>query len=463
MGRPYPQVHPHVLVRGDAAAGGGGGGGPSVGFPFKGAKVILTAAEAISTSTDIPWDAVSYDVGTWWSSGAPTRLTIPAGVTRIRMYANIRTDDNSFILTLAIIKNGSVWAEGPMTREDRQRTEQNLSSGPINVVEGDYFEIQAASSSAQNAIVSNTWFSIEAIETVAPSTTRRGALVHLTADKTAQNHSAGKTIDFDDETNGYDTDNIHDNVTNPSRLTVPAGVTQVRLTGSCALQAVTSADSARVQIKKNGAWAVGLPLLITDVVYVSPWYAIAGAIIDVVAGDYFEFWLDTETDTSITISAGSWFSMEIVEPVLVAREASRGCLVTDASVQTMSHNVWTPINFDTQDYDTDAIHDPVTLNTRLTVPVGVTKIRLTAAFAWQSIQPGGRALRMTKNGTAGIGLPRNEDDTVTILEGHMALSSAIVRVTGGDYFELEAWHNKGVSINNLNSHGLPWFSMEIIE
>src|SRR2546422_699850 len=51
--------------------------------------------------------------------------------------------------------------------------------------------------------------------------TPRGALVKLAANLTAQNFSAGPFIGWTAEV--YDTDSIHDNTTNNSRLSVPSG------------------------------------------------------------------------------------------------------------------------------------------------------------------------------------------------------------------------------------------------
>jgi hypothetical protein len=58
---------------------------------FRGALVQLTADEAVAASTDaaIPWDAIVYDTDAFWSAGNPTRLTVPAGVSKVRLKGNI--------------------------------------------------------------------------------------------------------------------------------------------------------------------------------------------------------------------------------------------------------------------------------------------------------------------------------------------------------------------------------------
>lgn len=108
----------------------------------------------------------------------------------------------------------------------------------------------------------------------------------------------------------YDTDNIHSSVSNTSRLTVPTGVSKVKLkargvsdpgqplgfsviknnTGSAVVQVYIPAGGAGVSVMASGA----------------------SAVLQVVAGDYFEI--------SLTAAAGSdssgngWFlTMEVVE------------------------------------------------------------------------------------------------------------------------------------------------------
>jgi hypothetical protein len=42
-----------------------------------------------STDTAIPRESVVYDTDAFWSAGDPTRLTIPAGVSKVRLEGNI--------------------------------------------------------------------------------------------------------------------------------------------------------------------------------------------------------------------------------------------------------------------------------------------------------------------------------------------------------------------------------------
>lgn len=141
----------------------------------------------------------------------------------------------------------------------------------------------------------------------------RGALVKKAADLTGTNLVVGGNQAWDAE--DYDTDAIHDNVTNNSRLTVPSGVTKVRLLGQLSLSLGTANTWTGIYIFKNGAWPyVGSPAH-TAANFGAADYTIqvTSAVLTVTAGDYFQLSANTQSDTSMTINAvGSYFAMEII-------------------------------------------------------------------------------------------------------------------------------------------------------
>lgn len=126
-----------------------------------------------------------------------------------------------------------------------------------------------------------------------------------------------------------------------------------------------------------------------------------------------------------------------------------GALVNKTADQTISNVTMTPIVFDGEVYDTDAIHDPATNPSRLTVPAGWSKVRLTASVRWQSNNSGNRILLFWHNGTyfpgqsmhRKLGRENSED----------AIASPVIEVTPADYFEAVVWHSRG---SNLNVNGL---------
>lgn len=43
-----------------------------------------------ATVTAVAWQAAQFDDGAMWSAGDPTRLTVPAGVSKVRLTASLR-------------------------------------------------------------------------------------------------------------------------------------------------------------------------------------------------------------------------------------------------------------------------------------------------------------------------------------------------------------------------------------
>lgn len=102
--------------------------------------------------------------------------------------------------------------------------------------------------------------------------------------------------------------------TNNSRLTVPAGVSKVRLSAAVRAESVLANDFCILVVNKNGSasWD-GVAQQSVEIngfnVNVSCW----SAPVDVSPGDFFEAMFNVASDTSITINASrSWFAMELL-------------------------------------------------------------------------------------------------------------------------------------------------------
>lgn len=111
----------------------------------------------------------------------------------------------------------------------------------------------------------------------------------------------------------FDTDAIWSGV-NPTRLTVPAGVTRIRLSGSLRLSAAATATSA-LEWQKNGGGGFiggGFEQLPTGL---AAFPTLTSALLDVAAGDYFELFVTQNTGAAAQFDANllrSFASMEIV-------------------------------------------------------------------------------------------------------------------------------------------------------
>lgn len=139
---------------------------------------------------------------------------------------------------------------------------------------------------------------------------QRGAVVKKTADQTAADYSTAAVVAWTGEIS--DTDTIHDNATNNSRLTVPTDVTRVKLKANIELANLTADTWAAIKIRKNAAAFDGQGSAIVETGSTIAYLNAESAVVTVTAGDYFDVTLQAE-DTSIdVVAAGSWFSMEIV-------------------------------------------------------------------------------------------------------------------------------------------------------
>lgn len=140
----------------------------------------------------------------------------------------------------------------------------------------------------------------------------RGALVKKAADQTGANYSgAGAVVAWDSEI--YDTDGIHDNVTNNTRLTIPSGASYVRLAGQITLANHTTDQYAGIYIIKNGSAFDGYGHQMNEIGQAAARINASSAVIAVTPGDYFEMMLQVEVDASVDVTANrSWFSMEVV-------------------------------------------------------------------------------------------------------------------------------------------------------
>lgn len=130
-------------------AGGGGGG-----VAFSGAQASLASSIVSPTPPyAIAWDTEVYDTETWYSAGQPSRMTVPAGVTRVRLTAvvSLTTTAPDHLLVI-ITKNGVVTLASPGIVSIDEETagfaahQVTFSTPAVPVVEGDYFEVVVYSS-----------------------------------------------------------------------------------------------------------------------------------------------------------------------------------------------------------------------------------------------------------------------------------------------------------------------------
>lgn len=141
----------------------------------------------------------------------------------------------------------------------------------------------------------------------------------------------------------------------------------------------------------------------------------------------------------------------------------RYCHVELSGTTTLSTSSVTDIDWDREVADTDSIWDSGGTTTDLTVPSGVTKIKLRAQLAFDNSGGAGqRRIDTQKNGGDFEGRAR-----MTVYQSNggfnqtICCETPIITVSGGDIFTINAFQDGGSNVGLIAR--LTWAMMEIIE
>lgn len=147
----------------------------------------------------------------------------------------------------------------------------------------------------------------------AMSERQAGVLVKKAADQTTADYTTAAAVTWNTEE--YEIGGAwHDNSTNPSRITVPSGYRRIRATAQIAISSHTADTWIAVEIRKNGSSFVGGPAQKTEVGATDGFVNLVSPPLEVNPGDYFETFLQVESDNSITVTAArSWMAVEAIE------------------------------------------------------------------------------------------------------------------------------------------------------
>ena len=123
------------------------------------------------TPTPVTWNSTEYDVGGWFGASGESQLTVPAGVTRVRLAGGVDYEAGAGdIRALKFQLNGSDVLGGP--HQYRPPTavgfsdRLSIASPVIECVPGDLFRLVAIQQSggALNVLAQpGTFFAIEAV------------------------------------------------------------------------------------------------------------------------------------------------------------------------------------------------------------------------------------------------------------------------------------------------------------
>lgn len=127
-------------------------------------RVTLSGNETVAntTDTDVPWDAVTYDIGTFWAAGSPTLLTVPAdmnGLYAVYWQAQWATGGGT-ARRVRLMKNGStVVAASEKNPHATKANQWESSHWLVALAEGDTlsFRVWQDSGGNNDIVAASTW------------------------------------------------------------------------------------------------------------------------------------------------------------------------------------------------------------------------------------------------------------------------------------------------------------------
>jgi len=138
------------------------------GVAFQGARVQrLTNFNVVAdVRVSIPWDLAILDTAAIWDIVNPTRLTVPVGVTVVRMEAAaiaLTPGDGHLI---SVVNNSTTGDMGQIRTEISGPDANTMSTGPIPVVAGQFFEYDVICNASRPIAGGNqTFLSMEILGT----------------------------------------------------------------------------------------------------------------------------------------------------------------------------------------------------------------------------------------------------------------------------------------------------------
>lgn len=139
-----------------------------------------------------------------------------------------------------------------------------------------------------------------------------------------------------------------------------------------------------------------------------------------------------------------------VDSVVFANARVVTCVVYQTVVQALPNQAWTALTFDAEHYDTDAMHSTTTQNSRIVIPVSGTYL-LVGGVAFAFNATGRRGAQWAVGGVANAFGALTMLPTLTAAGSNPALAatSLPLRLTAGQYVELQAFQDTGAALNTL--------------
>jgi len=174
------------------------------------------------------------------------------------------------------------------------------------------------------------------------------------------------------------------------------------------------------------------------------------------------FYDPTLLEWKMTLTGGTRSFIDVLAGV-------NGAKVFNTVAQSIPDNVETAVTYGGEAYDTNSFHAGGS-PTRLTVPSGVTRFRLTGQITWAPNGSSFRRIEVRKNGVNNGAI---DDDMTTFFTQiyasaanasvpnlGMQFDTGIIRGAATDFFEVFVFQNAGVAVSLVDEQN--WFQIEAI-
>ena len=212
----------------------------------------------------------------------------------------------------------------------------------------------------------------------------------------------------------------------------------LRITGTTT---ITSFGTAASGVRRELRFAAALTLTNSGTLILP-----SGANITTAAGD---------TATAVSLGSGNWIVTAFQRASGLVVAAGTMAVVKRGVAQSIPNVTNTAISWDNVEINDSSIYAAGS-PTRLTVPVGVTRVRLTLSVLWGLSNTGVRIIYIRANSSTDIAY----DFRLAASESG-AMISRIIPVSAGDYFEAIVNHNAG-AVMNIGGNNATVFSLEVL-
>lgn len=137
-----------------------------------------------------------------------------------------------------------------------------------------------------------------------------------------------------------------------------------------------------------------------------------------------------------------------------AQITARGARVHKSAAQSIPNDTLTAVNFDSESFDTDALHDLVTNNNQVKLNK-VGKWLVDGQIGFAAGGTGRRQAYIRRNGTITAFDSRTANATGTTV---MQVSDVVVSTATTDFVDLAAYHEQGAALNVDGGPTVTWLS-----